>query len=240
MPGGRPYATVLSGAAICDPLATFVGGRAFPVYIIWSIRYSNKDKDWRREEVVREDSDKTSSDDLDEYIRVSSPGLLIIAGAMTLVLVATVVWGYIGKIPVTTTVTGCVVGDEQLKEEQAQDGNADADGKVPEGPWIVCFVDSSKYSAEQIEQFGDDVTIKMPDRTTFKGKIEVVSSYPLSRDEARSYLKNGEWVAEQCVNSNYSWGLAVHVHEDISGHLFTTPEVTIITDEVPPIRFLAR
>jgi hypothetical protein len=42
------------------------------------------------------------------------------------------------------------------------------------------------------------------------------------------------------VTSNYSWGIVVHVHDDISNHLFTTPEVTIITDEVPPIRFLAR
>ena len=187
---------------------------------------------------MQEDSRKTSGDGLDDYIRVSSPGLLIIIGALSLVLVATVVWGLIGKIPVTVTVTGCVVDSESIVDNQAQSG--DAGGDAIEGPWIVCFMDSSKYSAEQIEKFGDDVTITMPDRTTFKGKIERVSAYPLSRDEAGLYLKNGEWVAEQCVTSNYSWGIAVHVHEDISGHLFTTPDVTIITDEVPPIRFLAR
>ena len=184
------------------------------------------------------DSRKTSGDGLDDYIRVSSPGLLIIVGALSLVLVATVVWGFIGKIPVTTTVTGCVVDSERFAEVQAQ--SDDEDPALREGHWVVCFVDSSKYSADQIEQFGDDVTIAMPDRTTFKGKIEAVSSHPLSRDEARLYLKDGEWVAEQCVTSNYSWGIVVHVHEDISNHLFTTPEVTIITDEVPPIRFLAR
>ena len=184
------------------------------------------------------DSRKTSGDGLDDYIRVSSPGLLIIVGALSLVLVATVIWGFAGKIPVTATVTGCVVDTERFAAELAQ--GDDANHEPLEGSWVVCFVDSSKYSAEQLMQFSDDVTIAMPDRTTFKGKIEIVSPYPLSRDEARNFLRDGEWVAEQCVNSNYSWGILVHVHEDISGHLFTTPEVTIITDEVPPIRFLAR
>lgn len=183
---------------------------------------------------MQEDKRRSSTDDLDDYIRVSSPGLLIIIGVLSLMVVATIAWGFIGKIPVTATVTGCVVDSEQVAGEYAQDGD---DSK---GPWILCFVDSTKYSAEQIEKFGNDVTITMPDRTTYKGVIERVTEYPLSRDETRGYLKNGEWVAEQCVNSNYSWGLAIHVHEDISGRLFTTPEVTIITDEVPPIRFLAR
>ena len=70
--------------------------------------------------------------------------------------------------------------------------------------------------------------------------IEAVSAIPLNREEARAYLNDGAWIAEECIDSNYSWGIAVHVHDDISNHLFTTPDVTIITDEVPPIRFLAR
>ena len=203
---------------------------------------SNEDKGYCQEEVVREESRKTSGDGLDDYIRVSSPGLLIIVGALSLVLVATVVWGLIGKIPVTITVTGCVVDTESLAqafaEERARTGSVGEDAL--EGSWVICFVDSSKYSAEQIQQFGNDVTITMPDRATFKGTIEGVSPVPLSRDEARLYLKNSEWVVEQCVTSNYSWGIAILVSEDLSDHLFTTPDVTIITDEVPPIRFLAR
>ena len=102
-----------------------------------------------QEEDVREDSRKTSGDGLDDYIRVSSPGLLIIIGAMLLVLVATVVWGFIGKIPVTTTVTGCVVDAEQIVKDSEQNEGADHDEK---GPWVVCYVDSSKYSADQILQ----------------------------------------------------------------------------------------
>ena len=191
---------------------------------------------------MQEDTRKASGDGLDDYIRVSSPGLLVIIGALSLILVATVVWGFIGKIPVTTTVTGCVVNAEELIDANtlAESSDGDPNHHDVRGAWVVCYVDSSRFSAEQLSKFGDDVTVTMPDNTVLKGKIESVSSYPLSRDEASKYLKDAAWVAEQCVNSNYSWGIAVHMHDDISGHLFTTPQVTIITDEVPPIRFLAR
>ena len=65
------------------------------------------------QEIVR----AASCDGLDNYIQVSKPGLLIIIGALSLVLVATVVWGFIGTIPVTLTVTGCVVDSELLADD---------------------------------------------------------------------------------------------------------------------------
>lgn len=189
---------------------------------------------------MQKDSHKASREGLDEYIRVSSPGLLIIVGALSLVLVATVIWGFSGKIPVTLTVTGCVVDSELASRAEASYPERGAATEGDQKAWVVCYVDSSKYSAEQITKFGDNVTIRMPDRTTFKGKIEIVSPNPMSREEAGQYLQDGEWVAEQCVSSDYSWGIAIRIHDDISDHMFTTPQVTIITDEFPPIRFLAR
>ena len=131
-----------------------------------------------------------------------------------------------------------MVDSEIASEAQDLFGETASDGR--QTAWVVCFVDSSKYSMEQLSKFDDDVTISMPDRTTFKGRIVTMSPYPMSRDEARKYLQDGEWVAEQCMSSDYSWGIGIQVYDDISGHLFTTPQVTIITDEVPPIRFLTR
>ena len=184
---------------------------------------------------------KTPRDGLDEYIRVSSPGLLIIIGALSLVLVATVVWGFTGTLPVTLTVNGCVVDSGISLETQAEEGHAAANSvEEPREALVLCFVDSSKFSAEQISNFHQDVTIVMPDRTTFKGKIEGITPHPLSKDEGQQILVDSKWVAEQCMPNDYSWGVVVHVEDDISDHLFTTPEVTITTDEVPPIRFLAR
>ena len=187
---------------------------------------------------MRNEDHRTSGDNLDDYIRVSSPRLLIIVGILSLVLIATVVWGIFGKIPVTMTVTGCVVEDTPFMTEQGQVGHQDID--TSEWPWIICYVDASKYDAEQIQRFANDVTITMPDHTVDKGKIEYVSPQPLSKDEALAYLKDSAWVVDQCVTSNYSWGIVIHVHEDISNHLFTTPDVTITIDEISPIRFLTR
>lgn len=187
---------------------------------------------------MRNEDHRTSGDNLDDYIRVSSPRLLIIVGILSLVLIATVVWGIFGKIPVTMTVTGCVVEDELFLPAQSLDEHPGID--TSEWTWIICYVDASKYSAEQIQRFADNVTITMPDRTVDKGKIEYVSPQPLSKDEALAYLKDSAWVVDQCVTSNYSWGIAIHVHEDISNHLFTTPDVTITIDEISPIRFLTR
>ena len=190
------------------------------------------------EEAVQNENRKTSRDGLDEYIRVSSPGPMIVIGAMSLVLVATVVWGFTGTLPVTLGVTGCVVDSEIASEAQKHFGDSADDEK--QKAWVVCFVDSSTYSADQITKFSKDVTIGMPDHTTFKGKVKYISSHPLSRDEAHEFLQDGQWIADQCVSSDYSWGVVIQVDDDVSGHIFTTPQVTFITDEVPPIRFLMR
>ena len=186
---------------------------------------------------MQQDGRKTSQDGLDEYIRVSSPGLLVIIGALLLVLVATVAWGFTGRIPVTLEVTGCVVDSKVAT--LALGKQADAAGGQ-ERAWVVCYVDSSRYSADQIAGFKEGVTLAMPDRTSFKGTIAYVTPYPLSRDEARGYLEGSQWVAERCASSDYSWGVLVRVDDDIAEHMYTTPQVTMTTEEVPPIRFLTR
>ncbi len=186
---------------------------------------------------MQKDRRKTSQDGLDEYIRVSSPGLLIIIGALSLALVATIVWGFTGTIPVTFGVTGCVVDSEIAALALGPQAKAD-DGSNRQ--WVVCYVDSSKYSSDQIAGFQKGVALAMPDHTSFRGSIAYVSPYPLSRDEARQYLQGSQWVAEKCASSDYSWGVLVRVEDNIADHMFTTPEVTMITEEVPPIRFLTR
>ena len=185
------------------------------------------------------DARKAPRDGLDEYIRVSSSGLHVIIAAMSLVLVATIVWGFIGRIPVTLTVTGCVIGTDTISEAQSGGSNA-SDAGTKQRAWVICYIDSSQYSAEQIMNIREDVTIAMPDNTTFKGRVNTTSPIPLSRAEAGLFLEDGDWVAEQCVNSDYSWAVIVEVYEDVSDHVFTTPQVTFITEEVPPIRFLVR
>ena len=186
------------------------------------------------------DKRTTSHDGLDDYIRVSSPGLLIIIGALSLVLVATVVWGFIGRIPVTYTVTGCVF-DMMFAPEIGESEHTDASASdSSDGVIVFCFIDSSKYSADQISKIDEKVTIEMPDHSTFQGTIESHTEYPMSRGQAEVLVNNAAWVAETCVTSDYSWGFSIRVDDDISSHLFATPQVTFVMDEVPPISFLTR
>ena len=55
-----------------------------------------------------------SREGLDDYVRISSPGIVITIFALVLVTAAVIVWGLIGKLPVTETVTGVVL--DQYKE----------------------------------------------------------------------------------------------------------------------------
>ena len=56
-----------------------------------------------------------SRDGLDDYIRISSLGVMITIFAMALVIAAVFVWGLTGRLPVTETVTGVVL--DQYKRE---------------------------------------------------------------------------------------------------------------------------
>ena len=47
-----------------------------------------------------------SRDGLDDYIRVSSPGVTAVIIALTVLVAAVIAWGLIGRLPVTETVTG--------------------------------------------------------------------------------------------------------------------------------------
>ncbi len=187
---------------------------------------------------MQNDSREAPRNGLDDYIQVSSPSLRIVIGALILVLVATIAWGFFGRIPVTLTVTGCVVSSDLVTSPIA--GDDTTDGAEGRGALVICFIDSAQYSAEQLEDIRTDVSIAMPDHTTFKGRIESISPVPLSRDEAKIFLEDSEWVVEECVSSDYSWAIVVLVYEDVSKHMFTTPQVTFTTDEVPPISFLTR
>ncbi|MER2056453.1 MAG: hypothetical protein ABTB30_14310, partial [Clostridia bacterium] len=205
-----------------------------------------------------------------------------------------IVWGFVGSLPVTETVTGLVVdtsayyemdpyakdlqnrkvvqmtGSEDSKEadsegsherqselvgESTQEANSESthelqtetaadtvlasDGENGE-ILVFCFVDASKYSGEAIRELGDEVTLKMPDQSTYTGTIEIRGLAPISMEEAKKLLFNNGWVVDQCVTQNYNWWLIIRPTQDISKYAFTLAEVTLLTDEVEPIQFLMK
>ena len=49
-----------------------------------------------------------SQEELNEYIRVTSPGTIVMIVSLLVLLAALIIWGFVGTLPVTETVTGLV------------------------------------------------------------------------------------------------------------------------------------
>ena len=177
-----------------------------------------------------------SQEELNEYIRVTSPGTIVMIVSLLILLAALIIWGFVGTLPVTETVTGLVT------DASMYDGNdrisavlpGNGDGEVR----ILCFVDASRYNGQAVKEFDDRVRLKMPDQNAFSGTIETRLMEPLSREEAKSLLFDNGWALDKCINEDYSWLVVIRPDKDISKYVLTLTEVTFVTEEVPPIRFL--
>lgn len=201
-----------------------------------------------------EENDKVregTQEGLDEYIRVSRPSVLVVIISLLVVLVAVIVWGLLGTLPVTETVTGVVIDPELYGVlEQADVNNMDDYTEIkramkqlendPSKILIYCFVDASRFNGQAIEKFGDEAIIKMPDQKQFKGVIRTSTIAPISTEEAKVVLFDNQWVTEECVAQSYNWWLIIEPLEDLSDYVFTLADVTLLTEEVAPIQFLMR
>ena len=187
-------------------------------------------------------------EELNEYIRVTSPGTLVVILSLLVLLVSVIIWGFVGTLPVTDTVTGLVVDTARyvkINPEGAEKAGliaekvkqiADREGEI----LVFCFVDASRYNGQAIKEFGDQVSLKTPDQNQFSGTVETWIEAPVSMEEAKSILFDNEWVLEKCVSQDYNWFLVIRPNEDLSRYAFTLAEVTFLTEEVAPIRFLMR
>lgn len=220
---------------------------------------------------------ETTQEDLGEYIHVCRPGVIVIIVSLLAMLIAVLVWGFVGTLPVTETVTGVVVdyrgydrwypdvaaqlkdGAEMDKKSTTEDAGADStqeqSDENPEGQSdgsggatqgeksdivVFCFVDASRFNGQAIKEIGDNAVLKMADQQTFEGTVETRYLEPVSREEAKSILFDNEWVLDKCVKQDYNWMLVIRPKQDLTKYAFTLSEVTLLTEEVHPIRFLIK
>ena len=179
-----------------------------------------------------------AQEDLNEYIRVASPGTIIVILSLLILLVSTILWGFIGTLPVTETVTGLVVDTTLYRKLYPEKAEVLPDGRGE--ILVLCFVDASRYNGQAIKAFGDEAALRMPDQNTFTGTIETRFQAPVSMEQAKNILFENEWVLSRCVSQDYNWFLVIRPEEDLSQYAFTLAKVTIVTEEVAPIRFLMR
>ena len=180
-----------------------------------------------------------AQEDLHEYIRVCRPGIVIVVIALLVLFTAVIVWGVVGTLPVTETVTGLVVDRDRYLEAAPETAGTlleDLDDKT----LVLCFVDASRYNGQAIKEFGEGAVLKMADQSTYTGEIEVRYMIPMSMEQAGKLLLDNEWVIDRCVRQDYNWMLIIHPDEDLSQYAFTLTEVTLLTEEVAPIRFLMK
>ena len=184
-------------------------------------------------------SQERGQDELNEYIRVISPGTFVVILAMLILVAAVITWGLIGTLPVTETVTGLVIDTTQYGQINPE-GRSGLPSGLTEGMLILSFVDASRYNGQAIESFGNQVRLKMPDQEICTGTIEAMAAAPVSMEKAKKILFDNDWILGQCVSQNYNWMLVIRPDQDLSQYVFTLAEVTFVTEEVAPIRFLMR
>ena len=184
---------------------------------------------------------------LREYIRVSGTGVYILIGALILVLVATVVWGLIGTIPVTMDVKGYVQIALYNSEEEYQNAMASPSdarestsnlttlGDLKDYTYILAFVNPDDIEGKDLS--GKEVTITFPDKTKAKGYVDFASNIVTSREDYRKVVPS-EWFLDACFPSDYAYPISVQSDEDLVDHFYDIVSLSIVVDEKHPIEFL--
>ena len=121
-----------------------------------------------------------SPEQLNEYIRVTNPGVWLTLAAVIVLLIGACVWGVVGTLETTVDAVA-----------------------VPDGSSVVCYV---KDSGAQSVEAGDSFTVGKTEYTvkSVSGTAQKVSKCPLLTERA-NYLGSFEpddWVYELTVEEN--------------------------------------
>lgn len=157
----------------------------------------------------------SSPEQLNDYIRVTSPGIWLTLGAVILLLIGFIVWGAVGKIE---TKVECVVLSVQGLQDlvpQAQEAGMDE--------IAFCFVKEG-----DIERVSLDDSVRIDNK---EYPIEDIAEEPIAVDKNtfNEYtmhtfdLMEGEWVYPIKLGASFPNG---------------TYKAEIITDSISPIMFL--
>ena len=190
-----------------------------------------------------------SPEELDAYIRLVRPGTMLLIGAFTLIVVALIVWGVTGKLPVTVSGKGVLYSEyyrlasEAIvagKEEEFRETTAllsDEDRSSLEQPYVYCFLDAYQYNRDELED--KKVAITYPGKQPVQGRVVGVTADPYTKDMITREF-NTSFIADTCASSDYSWVLQVETSEPIDSYRGALMDTTIEIGQVQPISMLFR
>ena len=183
-----------------------------------------------------------SPEELDAYIRVVRPGMLILVIALALVLVALIVWGYTGTLPVTKSVSGVMTSIENRMENSYTHYDRDslaAEKGMPADQLqrydAYFFLNAYEFSGDDL--LGKEIIVSRPGKNAVRGIVATVEPVPYTREEILSEF-GSQWVVDNCVESDYSWVVAGRLDSDEYDESWALVDVTIVTENVHPISFL--
>ena len=175
------------------------------------------------------DNTNRSPEKLNEYIRIGSLGGFLLIAGLVILAVALIIWGFTGRIPVTTTQTGIVV-------ESKEESNG-----------CLCFVDVNENI--RIIPAGTPASVKMADGSVYKGSVDFMSKNPLSAEELRelfgaeynAQFQLSDWMFSKLLKEgSYYYMLRINTEKDIAEYWHQLTAVTVVMREVKPISYLIR
>ena len=151
----------------------------------------------------------SSPEQLNDYIKVSSPSVWMVLTVVVLLIVSALVWGFFGSMSKTVSLKGVARGGE-----------------------ILCFVDPS---ADTVYKEGMEIAVTSNTGTVVSGKISNVSQTPLSFVEAASEVGSDYAVYALSLSD---WNIPFIIEIDLSLVEGAIYSVNVTTESIRPISLI--
>ena len=143
----------------------------------------------------------SSPEKMNDYIKVINPSVILMLLALGLLLIGGCVWGFLGNIPQTASLTGAFY-------------SSDGSGPCDRVAAVVSVETAAKLEAGMQVQVSPDAV----DRDTYgymKGKIESVGQYPAGKEEVLDLVHN-EQLADYLMPGDVGMLVVIAMDEDSS------------------------
>lgn len=154
----------------------------------------------------------SSPEQLNDYIKVSTPSVWIVLAALIILAAAVLVWGFTGSLP-TTVNAPCAVLDGE----------------------ITCFLTTDETARVQV---GQPAWITGSGPSEVEGSVSDIGIIPVSAAEVIEELKS-DYLAQLLVVEAFAFKVIILPDEgDFSNQQVL--DVRIVTESIRPIDFLLR
>lgn len=191
----------------------------------------------------RESKDQVKSPDkLNEYIRVSTPAVWLLAAALAVVLAALIIWGTTGSVPVNTKTTGVGMRmDFNADEVNLKSEDEAYLRKTYEVKNLFCLVDSSVGMVKNLDN--KEASVVFRDGRRVKGTAHIIGSYMLEDDEIHKLLDSfhvdSKWIFSRLGSGEFRYPVYVELDESLDYMYWgETADVSIVVGEQRPVELL--